>query len=75
MTFEKSRLPSAIKVMAVVGCEIRREFVEVWFRNRLGKRSNSSHIGRSFLVLGARRLWLPRFGDRGRTVSPRSEVG
>ena len=30
-------------------------------------RSNSSHIGRIFLVLGARRLWLPRFGDLGRT--------
>ena len=26
-------------------------------------RSNSSHIGRAFLVLESRRLWLPRFED------------
>jgi hypothetical protein len=25
-----------LEVVVVVGCEIRREFVEVWFRNRLG---------------------------------------
>ena len=30
-------------------------------------RINSSHIGRGFLVLGAQRLWLPRFGDPERT--------